>query len=305
MTVGTPVVELREASKFFGHVVALERVSMSVRPGEVLCLLGDNGAGKSTLIKILSGVFHPDEGSLWVDGSPARFGSPGDAVGAGIATVYQDLALFPLMSISRNFIVGMEPVHGRGMLAAIRFREADALVRQKLLEIGIEVRNTSDLVGTLSGGERQTLAIARAEHIGARLLILDEPTSALGVKEATIVLRNVLRARANGLAIVFITHNVHHAYVVGDRFQFLSRGRVLGVYDRDALTIEEMTRLMAGGAELEGLADELEQLRRKDGADGSRAAGKGDGGTEVAGDTGAVSAAEGADAVDETPRAQG
>ena len=265
MTVGPPVVELREASKFFGHVVALERVSMSVRSGEVLCLLGDNGAGKSTLIKLLAGVFHPDEGSLWVDGSPARFGSPRDAVAAGIATVYQDLALFPLMSIARNFIVGTEPARGRGMLAAINFHQADTLVREKLLEIGIEVRNTSDLVGTLSGGERQTLAIARAEHIGARLLILDEPTSALGVKEAAIVLRHVLRARANGLAIVFITHNVHHAYAVGDRFEFLNRGRVLGVYDRDALTVEEMTRLMAGGAELTELGDELQELRRPGG----------------------------------------
>jgi len=263
MTAAAPVVELREASKFFGHVVALERVSMSVGAGEVLCLLGDNGAGKSTLIKILAGVFPPDEGSLWVDGSLTRFGSPRDAVAAGIATVYQDLALFPMMSIARNFIVGTEPARGRGMLAAIKFREADTLVRQKLLEIGIEVRNTTDLVGTLSGGERQTLAIARAEHIGARLLILDEPTSALGVKEAAIVLRHVLRARANGLAIVFITHNVHHAHVVGDRFQFLSRGQVVGIHDRDALTIEEMTRLMGGGAELKDLADELEHLRSR------------------------------------------
>jgi simple sugar transport system ATP-binding protein len=304
MIAATSLVELREASKFFGHVVALERVSMSVRPGEVLCLLGDNGAGKSTLIKLLSGVFHPDEGSLWVDGSPTRFGSPRDAVAAGIATVYQDLALFPLMSISRNFIVGTEPAHGRGMLAAIRFREADTLVRQKLLEIGIEVRNTSDLVGTLSGGERQTLAIARAEHIGARLLILDEPTSALGVKEAAIVLRNVLRARAKGLAIVFITHNVHHAHVVGDRFLFLSRGRVLGEYDRNALTVEEMTRLMGGGSELEELANELEQLRLGGESDGSGAAASGGGGTEVAESGGAVSGAAGGDAAGSASRAQ-
>ncbi len=262
MTAGAPVVELREASKFFGKVVALERVSMWAGSGEVLCLLGDNGAGKSTLIKLLSGVFRPDEGSLLVDGSPARFGSPRDAVAAGIATVYQELALFPLMSIARNFIVGTEPARGRGMLAPIEFREADVIVRQKLLDIGIAIRSTSDLVGTLSGGERQSLAIARAEHIGARLLILDEPTSALGVKEAAIVLRHVLRARAAGLAIVFITHNVHHAHVVGDRFMFLNRGRVLGVFDRDALTVEGMTRLMGGGEELQELADELEQLRR-------------------------------------------
>ncbi len=258
----TPVVELREASKYFGSVVALERVSMSVGSGEVLCLLGDNGAGKSTLIKLLSGVYRPDEGSLWVDGSPAHFASPRDAVAAGIATVYQELALFPLMSIARNFIVGTEPARGRGMLRSIDFRQANEVVRQKLLEIGITIRSTSDLVGTLSGGERQSLAIARAEHIGARLLILDEPTSALGVKEAAIVLRHVLRARAAGLAIVFITHNVHHAHVVGDRFMFLKQGHVVAVHGRDAINVEEMTRLMGGEEELEDLAEELEQLRR-------------------------------------------
>ena len=262
MSTPTPVVELREASKFFGSVVALQRVSMSAIPGEVLCLLGDNGAGKSTLIKILSGVHRPDEGSLWVDGSEARFDSPREAVAAGIATVYQDLALFPLMSIARNFIVGTEPARGPGMLRSIDFRQANEIVRQKLLEIGITIRSPSDLVGTLSGGERQSLAIARAEHIGARLLILDEPTSALGVKEAAIVLRHVLRARATGLAIVFITHNVHHAYVVGDRFLFLKQGRVVAVHPRDAISVEEMTRLMGGEEELEDLAEELEQLRR-------------------------------------------
>ena len=197
-----------------------------------------------------------------MDGSEARFDSPREAVAAGIATVYQDLALFPLMSIARNFIVGTEPARGPGMLRSIDFRQANEIVRQKLLEIGITIRSPSDLVGTLSGGERQSLAIARAEHIGARLLILDEPTSALGVKEAAIVLRHVLRARATGLAIVFITHNVHHAYVVGDRFLFLKQGRVVAVHPRDAISVEEMTRLMGGEEELEDLAEELEQLRR-------------------------------------------
>jgi simple sugar transport system ATP-binding protein len=258
----TSVVELRGASKFFGSVTALERVSMSVTPGEVLCLLGDNGAGKSTLIKILSGVYRPDEGSLWVDGSEVHFDSPREAVAVGIATVYQDLALFPLMSIARNFIVGTEPGGGTGMLRGIDFRQANEIVRQKLLEIGITIRDPSDLVGTLSGGERQSLAIARAEHIGARLLILDEPTSALGVKEAAIVLRHVLRARAAGLAIVFITHNVHHAHVVGDRFLFLKQGRVVALHARHEIGVEEMTRLMGGEDELEDLAEELEELRR-------------------------------------------
>jgi simple sugar transport system ATP-binding protein len=262
MSVVAPIVELREASKHFGSVTALERVSMSVTAGEVLCLLGDNGAGKSTLIKILAGVQRPDEGSLWVDGARVDFSSPREAVAAGIATVYQDLALFPLMSIVRNFIVGSEPAGGPGMLRSIDFREAEQTVRRTLLEIGISIRSPSDPVGTLSGGERQSLAIARAEHLGARLLILDEPTSALGVKEAAIVLRHVLRARAAGLGVVFITHNVHHAHVLGDRFLFLKQGRVIGVHARHGIDVAEMTRLMGGEDELEDLADELEELRR-------------------------------------------
>jgi simple sugar transport system ATP-binding protein len=262
MTIPSPLVELRDASKAFGNVVALEDVSLSVRAGEVVCLLGDNGAGKSTLIKLLSGVFRPDRGTLWVDGRPTRFDSPRDAVAAGIATVYQDLALFPLMSIARNFIAANEPARGAGMFAPIDFREAEKVVRQKLLDIGITVRSPSELVGTLSGGERQSLAIARAEHLGARVLILDEPTSALGVREAAIVLKHVLRARAAGTAIVFITHNVQHAHVVGDRFVFLRQGRVIGDHARDAVTLGEMTRLMGGEDELEDLAEELEQLRR-------------------------------------------
>jgi simple sugar transport system ATP-binding protein len=272
MTSRVPLVELRQASKSFGNVVALETVSLSVRAGEVICLLGDNGAGKSTLIKLLSGVFRPDAGSLWVDGRPTRFDSPRDAVAAGIATVYQDLALFPLMSIARNFIAGNEPARGPGMLARIDFREAELLVRQKLLDIGITVRSPSELVGTLSGGERQSLAIARAEHLGARVLILDEPTSALGVREAAIVLKHVLRARISGTAIVFITHNVQHAHVVGDRFVFLRHGRVIGDHARDAITLAEMTRLMGGEDELEDLAEELEQLRRL--GDAARSAGE-------------------------------
>lgn len=270
-----PIVELREASKYFGNVVALEQVSISARPREVLCLLGDNGAGKSTLIKILSGVHRPDHGSLWVDGSEVQFSSPRDAVAAGIATVYQDLALFPLMSIARNFIVGNEPGRGPGMLAGIDFKHADAIVRQKLLEIGITVRSTSELVGTLSGGERQSLAIARAEHLGARLLILDEPTSALGVKEASIVLKHVLRARAAGLGVILITHNVHHAYVVGDRFVFLKHGRVTDEHLRDGIGLDEMTRLMGADEELDVLAAELEELRRLgDAAAGEMAPGR-------------------------------
>ena len=176
-----PVLEARDVSKDFGRVIALDKVSLSVRPGEVNCLLGDNGAGKSTLIKILSGVFQPDRGQMLVDGQPIQFSSPRDALDRGIATVYQDLAVLPLMSISRNFFVGSEPTTGWGPFLRFDVRAAGRIATEQMAEIGIQIRDPGQLVGTLSGGERQTLAIARAEYFGARVLILDEPTSALGV----------------------------------------------------------------------------------------------------------------------------
>lgn len=256
-----PILELRNASKRFGNVVALDDVSIAVWPGEVLCLLGDNGAGKSTLIKVLSGVHRLDRGSMLLDGQRVDFRSPREAIDAGIATVFQDLALFPSMSITRNFIAGVEPASRPWMLAPVNFKTASARAREKLAEIGIGIRDPSVLVGALSGGERQTLAIARAESLGARVLILDEPTSALGVKEAALVLRHVVGARLGGLAIVFITHNVHHARAVGDRFVFMRSGRSSMSYDWQSIGVEEMTRLMGGGHELLELEEDLAELR--------------------------------------------
>jgi simple sugar transport system ATP-binding protein len=255
-----PVLEAREVSKFFGRVVALEDVSLSVRPGEVNCLLGDNGAGKSTLIKILSGVHRPDAGTLLMDGKPVELQSPRDALARGIATVYQDLAVLPLMSVSRNFFMGSEPTRGFGPFKRIDLARADRVAREQMAEIGIELRDTSQLVGTLSGGERQTLAIARAEYFGAKVLILDEPTSALGVKEAAIVLRHVIRARSKGLGVIFITHNVQHALPVGDTFTILSHGRSGGVFRRGQLSADQLLRHMGGGEELQELSQELEAL---------------------------------------------
>ena len=256
-----PVLEARSISKTFGRVIAVKGVSLSVKAGEINCLLGDNGAGKSTLIKILSGVHHPDEGELLMDGEPIRLASPRDAQTRGIATVFQDLAVLPLMSISRNFFLGNEPTKGVGPLRRFDMGYADRISREHMREIGIEVRDTGQLVGTLSGGERQTLAIARAEHFGARVLILDEPTSALGVKQAAIVLRHIVKARARGLAVIFITHNVQHALPVGDRFTILSHGRSEGVFKRGEVTLDQLLGLMGGGAELSDLSRELEQLQ--------------------------------------------
>jgi simple sugar transport system ATP-binding protein len=256
-----PVLEARDVSKVFGRVVALKEVSLSVRAGEVNCLLGDNGAGKSTLIKMLSGVHRPDSGTLAMDGEPIALSSPHDAQKRGIATVFQDLAVLPLMSVSRNFFLGNEPTKGRGPIRRFDVGEADRVAKAQMKAIGIEVRETSQLVGTMSGGERQTLAIARAEYFGARVLILDEPTSALGVKQSAIVLRHIVRARSRGLAVIFITHNVQHALPVGDRFTILSHGRGAGEFKRGEVGLDELLALMGGGAELTDLSAELEQLR--------------------------------------------
>jgi simple sugar transport system ATP-binding protein len=257
-----PLVELRNASKFFGSVIALNDVSLAVRRGEVLCLLGDNGAGKSTLIKILSGVHMPSRGELLVDGEPVHFSSPRDALDRGIATVFQDLATVPLMSITRNFFMGREPVKGRGPLQRINLAYCNKVAHDEMLAIGIDVRDPSQAVGTLSGGERQCLAIARAVHFGAKVLILDEPTSALGVHQAAVVLRLIAKARNRGLGVILITHNVHHAFPVGDAFTMLNRGRSLGTFRKAEITRERVLELMAGGKELADLTTELEELAR-------------------------------------------
>lgn len=262
MSAAPPIVEVNHVSKYFGTVVALKDVSMDLLPGEVMCLLGDNGAGKSTLIKILSGVHQADEGDYRVHGQPVRFNSPRDALDHGIATVYQDLAMIPLMSITRNFFLGSEPTIGSGPFRRFDIARASAIVREELGKIGIDIRDPEQPVGTLSGGERQSVAIARAVYFGAQVLILDEPTSALGVKQAATVLRYIAQARARGIAVILITHNPHHAYPIGDRFTILKRGHTLGTFTKDELPREEMIRMMSGGEELEQLEHELREVGR-------------------------------------------
>ena len=268
----TPMVEVRNVSKYFGSVIALKDISVSVYAGEVMCLLGDNGAGKSTLIKIFSGVHPPDEGTYLVEGTEVRFSSPRDALNAGIATVYQDLAMIPLMSIARNFFLGSEPTVGWGPFRRFDLETADRVTREELAKMGIQVRDTEQSVGTLSGGERQSVAIARAVYFGAKVLILDEPTAALGVKEAGVVLRYIAQARARGLGVIFITHNIHHAYPIGDRFTLLNRGRSYGTFTKGEVTREEVVAMMAGGEELEELGHELEEFARVDRVAGAKLA---------------------------------
>lgn len=259
-----PMVELRDASKFFGSVIALKDVSMSVYAGEVMCLLGDNGAGKSTLIKIFAGVHQQTEGDVFVEGERVLFTSPRDALERGIATVYQDLAMIPLMSVDRNFFLGSEPTKGWGPFKRFDIRFASRTAREEMAKMGIDVRDTSQPVGTLSGGERQSVAIARAVYFGAKVLILDEPTAALGVKQAGTVLRYIAQARDRNLAVVFITHNPHHAYSVGDRFTILKRGRTFGTFTREELSRQEMVRMMSGADELDALSHELREFEHSD-----------------------------------------
>ena len=254
----THLLELDEIAKYYGNIIALEGVTTTVEAGEVTCVLGDNGAGKSTFIKILAGVHQHDAGTVKLEGEEVRFASPRESIAAGIATVYQDLAMIPLMSVWRNFWLGQEPTKSFGPLRWIDEGESKAIAKSELAEMGIDIRDVEQPVGTLSGGERQSVAIARAVHFGAKVLILDEPTSALGVKQSGVVLKYILAARDRGLGVIFITHNPHHAYPVGDRFIILNRGRSLGNFAKSELEREELVRMMAGGAELDQLTHELE-----------------------------------------------
>ena len=253
----TPLVRLRNVGKKYGSIIALSGIDLQVSGGEVTCVLGDNGAGKSTLIKILSGVFEPDEGEFLIEGQPVTLAGPREARAQGIATVFQDLATVPLMSLWRNFFLGQEPTVGWGPLRRLDTGKARDIMRDELMKMGIDVRDPNQNVGTLSGGERQALAIARAVYFGARVLILDEPTSALGVRQSGIVLKYVVQAREMGKGVIFITHNPHHAYPVGDRFYLLKRGRLMASLLKSDTTVEGLTDLMAGGAELAELSTEL------------------------------------------------
>ncbi|MCI9886956.1 sugar ABC transporter ATP-binding protein [Micrococcales bacterium 31B] len=253
----TTLVSLRDVGKSYGAVHALRGVTMDVINGRVTCVLGDNGAGKSTLIKIIAGRHEHSEGTFAVMGQERTFKSPREALDCGISAVYQDLAVVPLMPIWRNFFLGSEIKKGFG-LDVEKMKE---ITRKELADMGIILRDVEQPIGTLSGGERQCVAIARAVHFGAKVLILDEPTAALGVKQSGVVLRYILQARNRGLGVIFITHNPHHAYPVGDQFMVLKRGKSIGYHKKADITLEELTGLMAGGAELSELTHELQQAR--------------------------------------------
>ncbi|WP_406335768.1 ATP-binding cassette domain-containing protein [Streptomyces sp. NBC_00203] len=261
---GSPVVELRNAGKSYGNIRALHGVDLKVHRSQVTCVLGDNGAGKSTLIKIISGLHQHTEGEFLVDGEPVRFNTPREALDSGIATVYQDLATVPLMPVWRNFFLGSEMTKGPWPVRRLDIARMKQTADEELRNMGIVLDDLDQPIGTLSGGQRQSVAIARAVYFGARVLILDEPTAALGVKQSGVVLKYIAAARDRGLGVIFITHNPHHAYMVGGHFSVLRLGTLELSADRSEVSLEELTNHMAGGAELAALKHELAQVRGVD-----------------------------------------
>jgi simple sugar transport system ATP-binding protein len=256
---GTPLIAMENVGKMYGAIRALSGINLSVGAGEVTCVLGDNGAGKSTLIKIMSGLHPHSEGTLKVDGAETHFGSPREALDHGIATVYQDLAVVSLMEVWRNFFLGSEMIGGKAPFAPMKIRQMKEIADAELQKMGIVVKDINQPIGTLSGGQRQCVAIARAVYFGARVLILDEPTAALGVKQSGVVLKYTAAARDAGLGVVFITHNPHHAYMVGNHFIILKLGERVLDKKRSEVSLDELTAEMAGGQELAELSHELER----------------------------------------------
>jgi simple sugar transport system ATP-binding protein len=256
----SPVVELKGTGKSYGNIRALHGVDLKVFPSQVTCVLGDNGAGKSTLIKIISGLHQHTEGEFLVDGEAVRFSTPREALDKGIATVYQDLAVVPLMPVWRNFFLGSEMTKGPWPIRRLDIEKMKKTADEELRNMGIVLDDLEQPIGTLSGGQRQCVAIARAVYFGARVLILDEPTAALGVKQSGVVLKYIAAARDRGLGVIFITHNPHHAYMVGDHFSVLRLGTMELSASRSEVSLEELTNHMAGGAELAALKHELAQV---------------------------------------------
>ena len=248
-----PILELDDVGKRYGNVHALRGVNITVRKGEVTCVLGDNGAGKSTLIKIVAGLHEHTEGVMKLNGEETTFSSPRVAQQSGIATVYQDLALAPLMSVWRNFFLGNEVRKGLGL----DIDEMKRVAGEELTKMGIVIPTSTGRCPHCPVVSARSSPSPGAIYFGANVVILDEPTAALGVKQSGVVLKYILKMRDAGLGVIFITHNPHHAYLVGNHFIILKLGRVVLDAHRSELTLEQLTGEMAGGQELEELSHEL------------------------------------------------
>ncbi|TMJ09997.1 MAG: sugar ABC transporter ATP-binding protein [Bacillati bacterium ANGP1] len=244
----TPLLEARDISKRFGRLQALDRVSIALPRGRTLALVGDNGAGKSTLIKILAGLHQPDSGEIWFEHRRVRLESPTAARKMGIETVYQDLALVENMSIARNFFLGAEPSRRVGPVSVLDTAKMHLTAESYLREIGITSLTTAEKeIRLLSGGERQAISIARAMYFGAKVMILDEPTSQLSIKEARKVLDYVHDVNAQGLSTIFITHNLSHVYPVADIIVVLYHGRKVGEFLKGAADPDVIESLIVNG----------------------------------------------------------
>ena len=234
------LVEMRNIHKWYGKVHAVDGVSLTINSGEVVGLLGDNGAGKTTLIKVLSGYHHPDDGEIFIEGEKVRINSPSEANALGIETVYQEQALVDSMSVARNFYMGREPVKWAGFLDKQKMNECMIPLRA----LGLSIKSPDLLVRSLSGGEKQGAAIARAMHFKAKLVILDEPTRALAVKEVGRILDFVKGLKEANIAVIFITHTLHHVYSVADRFLIMNKGKIVKAIKRDEASLEEVTEVL-------------------------------------------------------------
>lgn len=251
MSSQTPLLELRNISKNFGSIQVLDGIHFSIEPGQVVALLGDNGAGKSTLIKVIAGVHRPSSGELFWQGKAVRFSDgsgPQEARNLGIETVYQDLGLVPTMSIARNFFLGRELKRNILGISRLDLKTMAEIAKQKLAELGIRRKlNPTDAVAQLSGGERQAIAIARARHFGAKLIILDEPTSALSLRQTEEVLSFIRKASSEGMAIIFITHTLAHIEGIVDKISIIFHGKNVGDFRSDEVQRGQVASLITKG----------------------------------------------------------
>jgi fructose transport system ATP-binding protein len=254
VSAGVPVLEGRQLVKRFGHVAALREADFDLYPGEITAIIGDNGAGKSTLIKVLSGALQPDGGEIRLDGEPVRFRSPLDARRAGIETVYQDLAVAPALDIAANIFLGRElrrgGLSGR-LLRALDKRGMRREASRRISELAIGIPSIGQAVENLSGGQRQGVAVARAAAWGKRLVIMDEPTAALGVKETRQVLDLILRVRERGLPVILISHDMPHVFELADRIQIMRLGRRVAVVTPQSHSMPEAVAIMTGATQVE------------------------------------------------------
>jgi simple sugar transport system ATP-binding protein len=243
--VGERLVDMKSIGKYFGRVVALDSVDFSVNPREIVGLVGDNGAGKSTLIRILSGVYKASKGTIRFDGREVNFESPSDAIAAGIETTHQDLALVDTMSVYRNIFMGREIKKRLAYVFPCLDKQAMIRGAQRALEdIGVHVDSVYDAVNNLSGGQKQSVAVGRATHFKAKLVIMDEPTAAMSLKETQKILELMVRLRDGGSSVIFISHNIHQVFSIADKLTILSHGRkIADVYTKDT-TEEKISTLI-------------------------------------------------------------